>query len=530
MLAVRCQAGLGAALASAGPIGKPAAPMVELRKVCLAAAVVAAAAVLAGVGCAAKAVGPGVTTTRGGDEHQHEEEQASQIERAVGLAGSAELQTYVSAIGQRLAGQAGRDTSTYTFRIVDIDAANAFALPGGHVYISRGLLTLANSEAELANVMAHEIAHVAARHSLKQARRAVLLSPFKLAGDVAGGIAGAAASILSPTLGSALADAGEDAGRLVSAKYSRDQERAADRLGQRMAARAGWDAGAMSTFLARLRREDAFERGGPRGASFFDSHPDTAERVATTASFASGLATAGAARETGDEKLFFHIDGLRLDDDPDLGVFAGATFFHPRQRLTMTFPHGWVRRNARTYVAAIEPAGMAYVMLTFVGRGDDAMVAASLARRQFPFSLNDVTRTTINGLRAARLSAAVVSTQGPVSVEIAWIVLDDRIYQISAASPAAKSVGYRDELLDAINSFRYFDPADAPPIRVRRLRIVRAHEGESLEHLIDRTKAVWSPGWAAVINGLEEGDRLEAGRAIKIAVEETYMLNGNLAR
>jgi len=489
-----------------------------------------AIAVLASSGCAGLASHSGPTGPQTTAEAQREDQQAKQIERSVGLAGSIELQAYISEIGQRLVAESTQSDVTYTFAIVDIDAVNAFALPGGHIYVSRGLLTLANNEAELANVMAHEIAHVVARHSLKQARREVLLSPLQLAGGIAGGIAGAAASILSPSLGGVLAEAGGMAGGLVLAKYSRDQEREADRIGQRMVLRAGWDPVAMSSFLASLRREDAFERGGLRGSSFFDSHPDTSERVETTARFAEELNVDRSGYQTGRARLFAHIDGLLLETDPRLGVFVGRDFFHPRRRLAITFPSGWVRQRARSHVAVFQPGGMAYMLLTFVGEGDDAMVAASLARRQFSFDLDDVRRTRINGLSAARLSTQVVSTQGPVSVEIAWVVLEAQIYQISSAAPAVASVGYHDQLLKVINSVRCFEAGDALRIGAKRLRIVQARAGESLERLLDRSAALWSPGRASVFNAIPEGTSLGRGRAVKVAVEEPYLIYGASAQ
>ena len=165
------------------------------------------------------------------------EEAAEEVAKHLGLVEDAALNAYVDEIGQRLAAQSARAELEWHFHIVEMNEPNAFALPGGYIYVSRGLLAYTNDEDELANVIGHEIGHVSARHSVTRQTRGVMVSPV----FIAAGLGGWAASIVSPTLGNVIAGTGALPGALALAQYSRGQERQSDELGQGYAAKAGWD-------------------------------------------------------------------------------------------------------------------------------------------------------------------------------------------------------------------------------------------------------------------------------------------------
>ena len=169
------------------------------------------------------------------EEQELGTQEADKVKKSMGLIDDPEIVAYVKAVGRRLAEHSPRKDVDYTFHIVDMEVPNAFALPGGYVYVSRGLLVLVNSEDELAGVMGHEIGHVAGRHAVQRVTRSVATSPFR----IATGIAGAAASIVAPRVGNTIAGVGQVASAMVIAPYSRDQEREADRVGQEMAAKRG---------------------------------------------------------------------------------------------------------------------------------------------------------------------------------------------------------------------------------------------------------------------------------------------------
>ena len=214
---------------------------------------------LAAGGCALNPVSgrPEVVLVSQEQEEQLGREEARKVAQTIGLVDDAAFTRYFDAVGQRLAAQSPRHGITYTFAVVDSPEPNAFALPGGYVYVTRGLLTLLNSEDELACVVGHEIGHVAPRHSVQKITRA---APLGLITGIASGVTG----LVSPLLGQVVGGIGGLANSLVLAPYSRDQEREADRLGQAMAARAGWDPDAMSRMLRTLEREQELhgETGG----------------------------------------------------------------------------------------------------------------------------------------------------------------------------------------------------------------------------------------------------------------------------
>lgn len=200
--------------------------------------------------------------------------EAKKIEILMGIVDDASLTAYITEIGQRLTDALPENETVYAFKIVDSETPNAFALPGGYVYVTRGLLAFLNSEDELACVIGHEIAHVAARHSVRQRTRSILASPFA----IATGLAGAATSIIAPRVGGLIAGVGEVATGAVLAGYSREQEREADRIGMQLAAKSGWSPASMISMLDTLERDEKLASGHASETGFLDSHPAPPER------------------------------------------------------------------------------------------------------------------------------------------------------------------------------------------------------------------------------------------------------------
>lgn len=219
-------------------------------------------------GCAINPVSgrPDVVLTSVAQERTIGLEESQKIEKTMGLVNDPTLTGYVDQVGQRLAKHSPRQDVAYHFHVVEMVEPNAFALPGGYVYVSRGLLTLLNSEDELANVMGHEIGHVAARHAVQRMTAAAPLG-------ILTGITSFATGIVSSTLGKAVSDVGGFANSAILAPYGRGQEREADEVGLAMAARSGWNPKAMSTMLRTLEREQTFERGAPGKTSFLNTPP-----------------------------------------------------------------------------------------------------------------------------------------------------------------------------------------------------------------------------------------------------------------
>jgi predicted Zn-dependent protease len=298
-------------------------------------------------------------------ERELGQEAASEVESTVGLVQDPELVGYVSEIGRRLVAHTSTPDAPYQFHVADDAEPNAFALPGGFVYVTRGLLAPANSEDELAGVMGHEIGHVVARHSVRQIEAA---TPFSILFGVPSAIVG----IVSPALGGILGGVGKLASGLVLAPYSRDQEREADQIGIQLAARAGWDPAGLPSMLHTLERGEALAGGDPSRIGFFANHPATPERVKNTTAAAKAL-TRGPGRPIAAPRPVFlaRLDGLVVGPDPANGIFVKNVFQHPGLGLALDMPAGWKTKNTPAAAIASEPDGRAAVALQLAADGND---------------------------------------------------------------------------------------------------------------------------------------------------------------
>jgi predicted Zn-dependent protease len=442
---------------------------------------------------------------------------AQQVASEIGLVEDRALADYVAAIGHQLALRSPRQDVAYTFHVVSMPEANAFALPGGYIYVSRGLLALTNSEDELANVMAHEVAHVAARHSAQRETRALGTGLLAMLGVIAAGaLGGGEASQAAAQMGQ-LAAAG------LIASYSRDQEREADQIGQRLAATAGYEPAAMAEFLRSLEREATMQLGKAPRPSFFDSHPSTPERSSAAAGLARTLVRGKATPIAATRGQFLgRLDGLLLGPDPREGVFQDAVFLHPELDFRVRLPSEWVLQNARQAVRALAPQGAALIELSGAGGGDDPRVAAERDLAQQGISVVDSGAVRIDSLRAYRARAVVATQQGSMGLDLTWVAHRGAVYRITGMAPETTFSRYSELFRRTAESFRPLTGEERTTIQERRLQLTAAREGESLEQLSARTANAWSVAQTVVMNGLVESTRLRSGQLIKIARDQPY--------
>jgi predicted Zn-dependent protease len=422
-------------------------------------------------------------------------EASRDVEAEIGLLGDPELDAYVSEIGRRLLRGVPRRSFHYQFAIVDQFEPNAFALPGGYIFISRGLLALANSEDELANTIGHEIVHAARRHA--SARQAVeqqgnpLSMPWVRAANLAA--------------------------------YGRDMERTADRGGQMLAAAAGYDPMGMSTFLSSLGQMERLLIGHTRLPTFFDTHPGSRGRAA---------ANAARAREIrwkrdpalGDTRSSYlrRIEGLALGERPESGVFQGDRFLHPDLDFQIVFPHGWRTSNTNRAVGAVSPRGDAVIFLTAdLPEGDPKAVAETFAEKtkeEFHLEVKQSQPVKIGGLDAWRMKLE----GGRAVAYVTFIPYRGATWRITGFSPSIVAKQYLPHTLNAARSFRPLTAAQRNSIEVTRLSLVEARSGEDLAALGRRTGNAWDPSRTAVLNGVFADHRFEGGELVKIARVEPY--------
>ncbi len=473
-------------------------------------------------GCAINPVSgrPEVVLVSAAQEQRLGDEEAKKVEADVGVYDDAALGAYLTDLGRRLAEQSPRKDVSYTFRILNMVEPNAFALPGGHVYVSRGLLALVNSEDELAGTVGHEVGHVAARHSVEAITRT---APFAIITGLTAGVTG----LVIPSLGRVIGGIGNTATSLVVSPFNRQQEREADEVGQEIAAKAGWDPAGLSTFLGTLERDDVLRRHGPRKTSFFDTHPATPERVKDTAARAKQLSRA-AGQPISDSTASFlaRLDGLVVGPRAADGLIEDRSYLHPDLDIRMDVPERWTIENAAQHVAAANRDGTQALLLNVAGSGEDPLDGARALEESTKTPLvKHVQRFTVNGLAAAGIAIQTETKQGPLALDLVWMAHAGRIYQLAGASPAARSEAFRPVFDEILRSFRPLTKAERAGIREQRLRLVHARHDEPLDALAARTHSAWTAEQIAVANGLAPNTRLAEGTLVKIVVAEPYRSN-----
>ena len=364
---------------------------------------------------------PEVTLITVEQEKKIGEEEAKKVEQEMGLLDDAALTSYVDAVGQRLVKESPRHDLPHQFHVVDMVEPNAFALPGGYVYVTRGLLALVNTEDELAGVVGHEIGHVAARHTVQRISRQ---GPFALITNLVSGVTG----FFVPVVGNIVGGVGNFAQSLVFSPYSRSQESEADEVGQEMAAKAGWDPVGLATFLATLGREEALLSDGPRKPSFFDSHPATPDRVKNTTKHAKDLTQAKREPISPSHDAFLaRLDGLVAGQRAANGIIQGSTYRHPDLNFFVQFPASWNVDNTPVQLASAPKDGGIAVVLRAVAQGNDPLDGARALEKASKSTLPRTETTTINGLPAARTQVG----DSRLKVDLTWIAHGGMIYQIA---------------------------------------------------------------------------------------------------
>ena len=419
------------------------------------------------------------------------------------------LTAYVDQIGQRLATQTEFKGLPYTFTVLDDDLVNAFALPGGYVYVTRGLVAWANDEAELASVIAHEIGHVTARHGAERIGRTTIAGI---------GLAVLGIATDSPDLQQA---AGVGA-QLVLSAYSRDQELEADDLGIRYLGRAGYDPMASPDFLTQLERSDRYEalvdgRSGNSGGlgGYFSTHPPTGQRIR----IARAAVTPGARGVRGEETHMARVAGLLWGESPDRGFVRGGTFLLPDPGIRWEATAPFTLDQAPGGVVGREPGGGQLLFdhgtLTRP-MSPDAYLTQVWAR---DLRLDRVERISVNGFPAATGTARVNTRSGPADLRLIAIAGGERLYRFQFLTPVARTRALSEPLRRITYSFRPTGPGDRALMRPRRLAVETVRPGQTAQEFARRMAVEQRPlELFLALNGLDSPTQLRAGDRVKLVV------------
>ncbi|MFI5178529.1 MAG: M48 family metalloprotease [Vicinamibacterales bacterium] len=435
-------------------------------------------------------------------------EQDAQVRKEMGVYADREVQQYVSDVGQQLAQSSERPNLPWHFTVVDVPAINAFALPGGYIYITRGILPFLQDEAELAGVMGHEIGHVTARHAAQQYSR-----------STGAGIGLLLGSLFVPQA-RPFAELGQSGLGLMFLKNGRDEEAQADGLGVKYAARAGWDPSGVPHMLTTLARieETSDNKGVP---NWLQTHPQPEDRVQRVQA-AVRQAEAGATRFSTDRDGYLkRLDGLVYGDDPNNGVVRGSRFLHATLRFALDFPAGWDVRNGQTQVVAKEAGGGAFVVMQPVPRAAGRTIedVALRSMEGAGFHALDGERRTVNTLDAyvGRYQGSI-KDMGRVTIRAAHIEHDRTVYLVAGVAAEQAFAGVDPVLEKSVSSFRPLTRAEAEGVRPNRIDFYTARQGDTWQAIAERQGGLAKPSTLAIMNGHPVDDQPRAGERVKVVV------------
>ena len=400
-------------------------------------------------------------------------------------------------------------SSPFTFRVLDSPVINAFALPGGFVYVTRGLLAYLDNEAQLAVVLGHEIGHVLARHSSSQAQRAQLSQFGLLGAAVVGGVVGGG------RVAEGIASYGGQGLQLLQLKYGRGAEREADQAGVAYAEFAGYDATEGADFFVSLQRLSA--DAGQSVPNFLSTHPDPGERAQTIPQLANSDPRY-TGTEVGGPEYLREIEGIVVGEDPRQGYTENNLFYHPELRFTLGYPSGWQTQNSPQAFVMGEPNGQAVIQLTLAQGSQTAEAAARALAGQQGVQVQTNRAVDVNGSRGYRIEGTAAQQNGSLGFSATFVEFGGTVYQIMGLTSAANLRQYVDAFRSTADSFdqltdrRYLDRQPS------RLEIVTTRGSTTIQSLLrGRTlPADLTEEQVAIMNQLQLGETIQSGVQVKL--------------
>ena len=425
---------------------------------------------------------------------------AAEVRQTIGLVDDAELQAYVQRVGLEMARTSQRPQLPWSFAVVDDPTPNAFALPGGHIFITRGLMSLMNSEAELASVLGHEIGHVTARHSVTQISRQQLAQ----LGLGLGGVLFPEVQPFGDAIGAGL--------NLLFLKHGRDAERQADRLGFDYARAENYDVREMIDVFAALERAGDEQRSAL--PAWLTTHPSSGERIKLVQQWITETPHTAGGRV---ERVPFlrQVDGMVFGENPRHGFFRAGVFYHPELRFQFDVPQEWNTQNLTDAVVAVSPNRDAALQLTVAADASPARAAQMFFSQQGTRVLQS-SQQSINGAPAVVTLFDAATPQDVVRGVVAHISLGGRTYQLLGYTPQPRFGGYSRVFERVIGSFATVTDSEVLRIQPNRLDVIEVPQRMTLQEFAQRYRSAVPVAELARINQLDSPTAtLEAGTLVK---------------
>ncbi len=427
----------------------------------------------------------------------------SQVIQSIGLYPDPALQSYIGDLGKKLAANSERPTLPWTFRVVDDPAVNAFAIPGGFVYVTRGLLTHVTNEAQLATVVGHEIGHVTARHTAHQMSREQLANIGLAVGSIASPQVAKYAGVASQALG------------VLFLKFSRDNENQADALGVRYSSRANYDSRQMDSVMAMLDKIES--TSGGRLPEWLATHPNPGNRIEHINQVLAQTKVDFSGATVNRDGFERRLDGMIFGPNPREGFFKGTEFYHPDLKFRMSFPSGWQTMNTKSAVAAQSPQQDAVIEVT-LAQGSNADQAARSFLSQQGVQAGTLTRGNVNGLSAAVAPFAAATDNGTLRGNAMFVEYGNTVYRLLAYGPETSWANNQSVAQRALSSFGPLTDASILNVQPQHVTVFTLDRRTTIAELVRQRPAPVPVATLALINQVDDSTTLEPGRIMKWVV------------
>jgi predicted Zn-dependent protease len=431
---------------------------------------------------------------------------AQQVAQTIGYYEDPQVQSYVSQIGMKMAKASERPNLPWEFHVVNDASVNAFALPGGFIFVTRGLMTAINDEAELATVVGHEIGHVTNRHSVQQISKAQVAQLGLGLG-----------SVLSPDV-ARLAGLASQGLSVLFLKYSRDAENQADQAGFRYALKENYDVREMTKVFQTLDRESNLAGGGGRLPEWLATHPNPGTRIQNIEKQLDTLSKPLSNTIVNREGYLQHIANMTYGEDPRQGFFEGSTFYHPDLRFQITFPQGWKTQNGVEAVVAVSPQQDAVIQLSLAGKTPPREAAQQFLSQQGVQAGNTST-SSVNGLPAASGYFTAQTEQGTIQGLVTFVSYNGNTFGLLGYTPQGKLSTYDPVFRQTIGSFGELRNQAALNVKPARVELVKLPREMTLEQFNQQYPSSISLEELAIINEIDTPTTpIPQGRIVKRVV------------
>jgi predicted Zn-dependent protease len=435
-------------------------------------------------------------------EIQMGQQYEQQIVKTMGVYDNQQVQDYVSKLGLAIAAKSERPNLPWAFHVMDDPTVNAFALPGGFIFVTRGILTHMNNEAELVGVLGHEIGHVTAKHSVQQMTREQLAQIGLGVGSIISSDIAKYAGLASQGLG------------MLFLKYGRDAESQSDQLGFKYMVRDGYDPRSMASMFETLERVSKLEGAGdiPEWQS---THPNPGNRVQATLKRLDTLSVPKEQLKKGREEYLPILVGMTYGEDPRQGYIDGNTFYHPGLKFKLELPAGWQSKNSPEALVAISPQQDAMLQLTAPGKGSPDEAAKQFLGQE-GIKGSQPSSAPINGLPAVSSYFETQTEQGPIQGLVTFVKYGDLTYQLLGYTPGGKLQTHDEAFKRSINSFSELTDKARLDVEPYKVELVKLDRDMSMAEFNQKYPSTIPVERLAVVNGLDAPpDRIPAGTTVK---------------